>query len=168
LPVHGISTYRFNRTYDVQVEAVEIPTDGASIEYGEHVAAIRSCMACHGDGLAGQIEFEDPTVGRIANANLTSGEGGIGAAHLESRSAQSRPHHPGKPQVLVSNQDPPSWIKYKYPFGHFDEEIYKRPGASAPPRSFSGTTPKLQPPQSTISTSQSGSSDLGENAQQFP
>jgi hypothetical protein len=55
--VHGISTYRFNRTYDVQVEAVEIPSDQASIEYGEHVAAIRSCMACHGDDLASQIEF---------------------------------------------------------------------------------------------------------------
>jgi hypothetical protein len=27
-------------------------------------------MACHGDDLAGQIEFEDPTVGHIANANL--------------------------------------------------------------------------------------------------
>ncbi len=25
--VYGISTYRFNRTFDVQVEAVEIPTD---------------------------------------------------------------------------------------------------------------------------------------------
>ena len=61
--VYGISNYRFNRTYDVQVEVVEIPSDEASIEYDEHVAAIRSCMAC-------QIEFEDPTVGRIANANL--------------------------------------------------------------------------------------------------
>jgi cytochrome c553 len=98
--VYGISTYRFNRTYDVQVEAVEIPTDGASIEYGKLVTAIRSCMACHGDEMEGQIEFEDPTVGRIANANLTSGEGRIGAAYRESRSAQSRPHQPGKAQVV--------------------------------------------------------------------
>ena len=80
--VYSISSIRFNRTHDVQIEAVEIPTDEASIEYGKHVAAIRSCMACHGDGLAGQIEFEDPTVGRIANANLTSGEGGLGADYL--------------------------------------------------------------------------------------
>ncbi len=56
--VYGVFTYRFNRTYDVQVEAVEIPSDQASIEYGEHVAAIRSCMACHGDDLACQIEFK--------------------------------------------------------------------------------------------------------------
>jgi hypothetical protein len=31
--VYGISTYLFNRTYDVQVEMVEIPTDEASIKY---------------------------------------------------------------------------------------------------------------------------------------
>ena len=68
--VYGVSTYHFNRTYDVQVEAVEIPTDQASIEYGKLVTAIRSCIACHGDDLACQIEFEDPTVGRIANSNL--------------------------------------------------------------------------------------------------
>ena len=68
LVVYGISTFRFNRTYDVQVEAVQIHTDQASFEYGEHVAAIRSCMACHGDDLAGQIEFEDPTVGRIGGS----------------------------------------------------------------------------------------------------
>jgi ABC-type transporter Mla subunit MlaD len=29
--VYGVSTYRFNRTYEVQVEVVEIPTDKASI-----------------------------------------------------------------------------------------------------------------------------------------
>ena len=38
--VYGISTYRFNRTYEVQVEAVEIPTDEASIEYGQQFAAV--------------------------------------------------------------------------------------------------------------------------------
>jgi len=36
--VYGISTYRFNRIYDVQWKAVEIPTDQASIEYGKHIA----------------------------------------------------------------------------------------------------------------------------------
>jgi cytochrome c553 len=55
--VYGVSTYRFNRTHAVQVEAVEIPTDQTSIEYGKRVAAIRSCMTCHGDEMAGQIEF---------------------------------------------------------------------------------------------------------------
>ncbi|MGB7094287.1 MAG: cytochrome c, partial [Anaerolineales bacterium] len=95
---------RFNRTYDIQFEAVVIPTDEASIEYGERVAAIRSCMACHGDDLAGQIEFEDPTVGRIANANLTSGEGGIGAAYRDEDWVRAIRHGltpDGKPILIM-------------------------------------------------------------------
>jgi cytochrome c553 len=73
--VYVISTFRFNRTYEVQGEAVAIPTDPESIEYGEHVASIRGCKACHGNDLSGQIEFQDPMVGVIANANLTGGAG---------------------------------------------------------------------------------------------
>lgn len=76
--VFALSEYRFNRRYDIAVQPVEIPTDTASIAYGEHVVNIRSCKGCHGDDLSGRIEFEDPMVGRISNANLTTGEGGIG------------------------------------------------------------------------------------------
>jgi len=73
--VYAISGYRFNRTYAVQVTPVEIPTDPETIAYGEHIASIRGCKACHGDDLSGQIEFQDPMVGTIANANLTGGQG---------------------------------------------------------------------------------------------
>ena len=70
-----ISTYRFNRTYEIQVEPVAIATDPEAIAYGEHIANIRGCKGCHGADLSGQIEFQDPMVGVIANANLTGGEG---------------------------------------------------------------------------------------------
>lgn len=73
--VYALSAFRFNRTYEVQVEPVEIPTDQESIAYGEHLASIRGCKACHGEDLSGQIEFQDPMVGVIANANLTRGAG---------------------------------------------------------------------------------------------
>ncbi len=73
--VYAASEARFNRTFEVPGEAVPIPTDAESIAYGEHVAKIRGCIACHGDDLSGQIEFEDPMVGLIANANLTGGVG---------------------------------------------------------------------------------------------
>lgn len=73
--VYAISGYRFNRTYEVQATPVEIPADPAAIEYGEHIASIRGCKACHGEDLSGQIEFQDPMVGVIANANLTGGAG---------------------------------------------------------------------------------------------
>ena len=102
--VYVISSIRFNRTYDIQFEAVVIPTDEASIEYGEHVAAIRSCMACQVIPVAGQIEFEDPTVGRIANAILTSGEGGIGAAYRDEDWVRAIRHGltpDGKPILIM-------------------------------------------------------------------
>jgi cytochrome c553 len=73
--VFAISEYRFNRTYEVAVEPVAIPTDPEAIAYGEHIANIRGCKACHGEDLSGQIEFQDPMVGVIANANLTGGRG---------------------------------------------------------------------------------------------
>jgi mono/diheme cytochrome c family protein len=73
--VYAISSYRFNRTYEVRVAAVDIPTDTAAITYGEHIAKIRGCKGCHGQDLSGEIEFDDPLVGVIANANLTAGRG---------------------------------------------------------------------------------------------
>ena len=73
--VYALSEYRFNRTYEIQVEPVAIPAAPEAIAYGEHVASIRGCKACHGDDLSGQIEFQDSMVGVIANANLTRGQG---------------------------------------------------------------------------------------------
>jgi mono/diheme cytochrome c family protein len=73
--VYGLSNARLDHTYTVQVQTVPIPTDQASIAYGKHLASIHGCMACHGDNLAGEIEFQDPMVGVISNANLTTGRG---------------------------------------------------------------------------------------------
>lgn len=73
--VYILSEARFNKTYAVPGQAVPVPTDAESIAYGEHIASIRGCKACHGEDLSGEIEFEDPMVGRIANANLTGGAG---------------------------------------------------------------------------------------------
>jgi mono/diheme cytochrome c family protein len=73
--VYLLSEARFNRLYIFEVEPVAIQTDPESVAYGEHIARIRGCKACHGEDLSGQIEFEDPLVGVIANANLTGGPG---------------------------------------------------------------------------------------------
>jgi mono/diheme cytochrome c family protein len=73
--IYLISNARFNRTYSIQVNPIDVPTDTESIAYGEHLASIRGCKACHGEELSGEIEFQDPTVGVIANANLTGGRG---------------------------------------------------------------------------------------------
>jgi mono/diheme cytochrome c family protein len=102
--VYALSNARFNKTYEIRVEPVEIPTDAESIAYGKHIAAIRSCMACHGDDLSGRIEFEDPLVGTIANANLTSGRGGIANTYSDADWARTIRHGvkpDGKPVLIM-------------------------------------------------------------------
>jgi len=74
-----LSSSRLNKTYDVQPAVVTIPTDEASIQEGERLAISRGCVDCHGKDLSGGIVVDSPPTGRIAAANLTSGQGGVGA-----------------------------------------------------------------------------------------
>src|SRR5690242_5341847 len=67
-----------NKTYDIQVENVAIPTDAEAISRGEHWVKAE-CIGCHGDDLSGGPFFDAP-FGYFDAINLTSGEGGVGAA----------------------------------------------------------------------------------------
>lgn len=66
-----------NKTYDVQAEALTIPTDAESIARGEHWVKAE-CIGCHGDDLSGGPFFEAP-FGNIDAKNLTPGKGGAGS-----------------------------------------------------------------------------------------
>jgi hypothetical protein len=74
---------RLNKTYNVSVEAVSIPTDAAAIERGKHWAAVY-CADCPGDNMAGTVKFDDPAIGRIEALNLTPGKGGAGAEYSDT------------------------------------------------------------------------------------
>lgn len=51
---------------------------GVSSERGRHlVTAVAQCTFCHGNDLGGREIADDPLLGRIDSANLTSGEGGL-------------------------------------------------------------------------------------------
>jgi mono/diheme cytochrome c family protein len=76
--VYAASERRFRKHFEVPLHPVAVPTDSAGLARGEHVATIRGCTACHGVGLAGHVEVEDPLLGRLAGPNLTLG--GRGAA----------------------------------------------------------------------------------------
>ena len=72
---------KVNKTYDIQVAAVTVPTDVQSIERGRHfVETLGLCSECHGKDLSGGDVEDDPLFGVFAARNLTSGRGGIGAA----------------------------------------------------------------------------------------
>lgn len=72
---------RLNKTYDFPPSDLVLPTDEASLELGKHrVESL--CAGCHGPDLSG-IEnwFNGGPLGTIDSANLTSGEGGVGATY---------------------------------------------------------------------------------------
>lgn len=73
--VYSNTLRRMNRTYAVAPEALNIPTDAASIANGEHIY-LSHCLGCHGSQLEGSVVFADPAIGKIVSANLTSGRGG--------------------------------------------------------------------------------------------
>ena len=79
-----ISGVQRNKSYDIQVEELTIPTDDAAIERGQHIAeAWGACTQCHGDNLAGMEFSNDPLFMVIYAKNLTAGEGGIGATYTD-------------------------------------------------------------------------------------
>jgi mono/diheme cytochrome c family protein len=79
LGLYTKSRLEFTKHYAVQVEAVPIPTDGASIEGGKHLATIL-CEECHGADLGGTpVLFDLGPIGTGAAPNLTTGKGGLGA-----------------------------------------------------------------------------------------
>ena len=90
-----VGSRKVNRTYDVAIASVAVPTDAASIDKGHHyVEAIWACQVCHGQNLAGPDVDEckdipcsgfsdDPVFGRLMPINLTSGRGGIGSVYTD-------------------------------------------------------------------------------------
>jgi mono/diheme cytochrome c family protein len=73
---------RFDETYRIEPAAVGVPADAANIARGEETAQFL-CAGCHGEDMSGQVISESLLDGRAAAPNLTSSEGGIGAAYAD-------------------------------------------------------------------------------------
>jgi len=76
LVAHFSTEARASKVYSVKAQQLDIPSDAASLQLGEHVAGVRGCMDCHANG--GSILFDDKNpVALLHSANLTSGKGGL-------------------------------------------------------------------------------------------
>jgi len=71
-----VTSARVNRVYDIEPEAVTIPTDAAELARGEYLVKT-FCTQCHGASLGGGVLFEQPGVVAIYAANISPGEGGV-------------------------------------------------------------------------------------------
>ena len=76
--LYFVGSSKVNRTYTVETASLTISSDSASVARGAHLAKIYGCADCHGEDLSGQV-FADGPPFRITAANLTRGEGGVGA-----------------------------------------------------------------------------------------
>lgn len=132
-----IGESRLNKVYDVEPSNLTIPTDTASIEYGKHRAE-SLCQGCHGDDLAGIDDwFSAPPIGTIDSANLTSGQGGIGADFTDEDYVRAIRHgidREGKPIFMpavaatahLSDEDLASIIAYLKTIPSVDHELDER------------------------------------------
>ncbi len=103
-----ITERHFNETYDIQAETVEVSADSSIIAHGKHVATIRGCIECHGEGLGGQVFIDDPAVGLLIATNLTSGEGGIGDDYSDEDMVRAIRHgvnKDGKPSIFMPSHE---------------------------------------------------------------
>lgn len=68
--IHGKAWYVFNKTYDIPLVEITVPTDSASIAEGFRQVKLLHCEGCHGDGLMGKVMKEGPGFGRLVSANV--------------------------------------------------------------------------------------------------
>lgn len=96
------------RKYPTEVAAIAVPTDSASVARGQHLSvAVAKCAACHGDNLGGKKVEDSPAFGRLYAANLTTGNGGVGAGYTDADWVRGIRHGlgtDGRPLVFMPSQ----------------------------------------------------------------
>lgn len=73
---------RFKRIYEIEVQPVAVSNEEAALARGEHRVKVL-CAGCHTPDLGGGPLLDDLTLGFVDSANLTAGQGGIGAAYAD-------------------------------------------------------------------------------------
>ena len=83
--LYVIGSTRLNKTHEIQLENITIPTGESAIARGQHLAeALTVCQACHGDNLEGKIFIDAPMMATVYAPNLTSGQSGVGATYTDA------------------------------------------------------------------------------------
>lgn len=109
LVLYGLSTYRLNKNYPVQVEQVPIPDDAAALARGKYlVENVSPCTGCHTSDLGGEFFLNDPMIGQVYSKNLTTGQGGVGRAYNDEDWVRTLRHGvspDGKTVMIMPSQN---------------------------------------------------------------
>lgn len=94
--IYTLSSARMNKTY--AVKSVPIPKFSKSIDIaeGKRLYQSRGCGDCHDVDGSGRTFIEDPALGTLTGANLTSGKGGILSERTDEELAIAIRHGVGK------------------------------------------------------------------------
>ena len=108
----GFTRSHMNRTYAVE-PAPLVRSDSASdaelAARGSRLLRVRGCMDCHGTDLGGSLMADDPAIGTLFAANLTTGEGGVASSYREEKDWVRSIRHgvgpDGKPLLFMPSHE---------------------------------------------------------------
>ncbi len=75
---------KVNRHWDLEPTPVKIPLDEMSVKEGGRLFGARGCKKCHGDDGAGVLILDEPLLGTVWGANLTTGKGGVASHYVDT------------------------------------------------------------------------------------
>lgn len=93
----GFQLWRFaadaGRVWEVPPTPIRATSDSAVIARGRHIAqSFGGCTGCHGEDLGGRLVEDIGPVGVIRAANITTGDGGLGAEYSDEVLARAIRH----------------------------------------------------------------------------
>jgi mono/diheme cytochrome c family protein len=106
--IFAMTSQDFDKTYDVDVPEVSVPSDQAKVAWGKHVLETRGCQDCHGAKMQGNVIMDNPAMGTIAGSNLTSGEGGVAQDYSDEDWVRAIRHSigpDGKPLIFMPSHE---------------------------------------------------------------
>lgn len=114
LAVAGLATGAYlgerkrQRHVDVDVVAVTVPTDAASLARGSYLFASRGCAECHGADGAGHVVIDDGKGFVVKSADITSAPGGPAARYRDVdwvRTVRHGVKPDGRPVMVMPSDD---------------------------------------------------------------
>ena len=99
---------KMNRIVSVNVAALTLPTDAASIEHGRYLYMSRGCTECHGVDGAGKDVVNDGKGMHVRAPNITPGPGNVVAKYDVTDWVRTLRHGvkpDGRPAIVMPSED---------------------------------------------------------------
>ncbi len=107
--IYVMAERRINRTYQVSVPSVTVPTDAEAIARGKRLATVVApCADCHGEDFGGKVMMDQLAMGTLHSANLTNGRGGIATRYSDEDWVRALLHgvrHDARSVVFMPSHD---------------------------------------------------------------